>query len=648
MQEKLCIRLYRALSSERYIPARTLSELLHVSTSSVRIGIRELDERLRPFGAVIERKSGCGFRVKIVAEKAFADFYEDALSDCSGALPQTSRERAEYILDYLLHAQSYVKMEALVSILFLSAKTLSGDLKVVEQELKKWELSIQRKPYYGLLVVGSEFQIRKCLIERTLVKGNGVLSDQVHQNEEMRGIFVCLNKCFQIHGYETSDMAFQDLVVCVSVTMQRLKGGHFIARDPNWDYYIYANQVFRISQEIVSQLEQYFCISFPSSEVDYLALQLAGYRRMEPSSIQDSILGENTKAVADLICAKIKETLGFDFSGDMHFKKSFIGYLIPMEIRLRFGLRQHSPFVESVKGQFPLAFELASIAVHEIGAYYHCQVERAEISDLAMAFELALERYRFNLPRKSILLVCSSGNLAAEWLKYKYKDELRLYIDQVYTCDTRSIGGFDFSKVDYVFSSEPLPEIIQKPCAQIRYIFDDRDFYDNCRFMRRLLDEDGRRSCDGSFVQELFFPNESFSSPQEAVAFLGEKTDQYLGGNFQVKEMVLARARISSPCILHQIAVLQMMRSCAEQTFIAVATLSQPVLWYEKQVRAFFLIHNGRADNARLHEFYQILYRALKSEQITRHLLQAETFSSFCQAFLASLSEGDIGRHGGE
>ena len=63
-----------------------------------------------------------------------------------------------FILSKLLILDNYVKIERLSERMYVSDTTVKKDLKVIRNELDKYELQLISSPYYGLKIEGSEFQ----------------------------------------------------------------------------------------------------------------------------------------------------------------------------------------------------------------------------------------------------------------------------------------------------------------------------------------------------------------------------------------------------------------------------------------------------------------------------------------------------------
>ncbi len=173
--------IYRMLSEHEYQTAEALGESLGVSSKTVRNQLKNLNELLSDFGVYVESKHGTGYRLVVEdteRRKELEAMMQKKELQESG-IPNSSEERVEYLLEYLLNTDGYVKLDELSEMLYISKKTLTGNLKEVENLLKEYHLCLQRKPNYGIRVEGREFDRRLCIA--------GYVARKVQLSEKLDG-----------------------------------------------------------------------------------------------------------------------------------------------------------------------------------------------------------------------------------------------------------------------------------------------------------------------------------------------------------------------------------------------------------------------------------------------------------------------------
>ena len=78
-------------------------------------------------------------------------------------IPDTRDGRVSFLLNDLLMRSQWVTIEEYADLLYVSARTLSNDMRLVEQKLAQFDLTLEKRPRYGIRVAGGESQRRLCL-----------------------------------------------------------------------------------------------------------------------------------------------------------------------------------------------------------------------------------------------------------------------------------------------------------------------------------------------------------------------------------------------------------------------------------------------------------------------------------------------------
>lgn len=130
--------LLQLLSADEYHTATELAERLNVSSKTVRTRIRELNELGADYKVWIESKPRYGFMLKEEQEHGVQILLENM--EKKKELPDSNRERTNYLLIYLLNHSDYTKIEDLSGFLCVSRSTLQVSIREVEQILKKYHI----------------------------------------------------------------------------------------------------------------------------------------------------------------------------------------------------------------------------------------------------------------------------------------------------------------------------------------------------------------------------------------------------------------------------------------------------------------------------------------------------------------------------
>ena len=69
-------------------------------------------------------------------------------------IPDTRDGRVSFLLNDLLMRSQWVTIEEYADLLYVSARTLSNDMRLVEQKLAQFDLTLEKRPRYGIRVAG--------------------------------------------------------------------------------------------------------------------------------------------------------------------------------------------------------------------------------------------------------------------------------------------------------------------------------------------------------------------------------------------------------------------------------------------------------------------------------------------------------------
>lgn len=177
-----------------YVTAKELAERLGVSTKTVGIRVKELNERAASFGFSVEAKPRWGYALILDENNCMEDFIsQEGQRD---RIPTGVKERVSYLLAYLVNYNDYIRLDDLCEFLYISRATLTGPLKEAEEILNRYGIHLDRRPNYGIRAAGDEFDFRRCIgdyfVKRNMLEENG--EQQKKELEEMGAVIFPLLK----------------------------------------------------------------------------------------------------------------------------------------------------------------------------------------------------------------------------------------------------------------------------------------------------------------------------------------------------------------------------------------------------------------------------------------------------------------------
>ncbi len=614
------------LSDGEYYTAENLAEQLHIGTKTIRNLLKEMNQEIEPFGAFILSKYGVGYYLNISDQEKFDSFNRKLYTHISDEyLPGTSEERIQYLLEYLFNSPSYVKLDELSDSLYISKRTLTADLKEVENYLNKFNIKVIRKPNYGIKLEGGEFDARLCIASFS--------SKRLHKgNQSMDEIAACVSAVLKSNDFLITGAAYQNLVVHLYIAISRIMECHYVPMPEEPMENMSGRLEYQISKEIVERMESTFQITFPETEIVYIAIHLAGKKMIyhADESDQNMIITQEISDLVTVMLDRVYDLFKFDFRSDLELRMLLCQHLVPLSVRIKYDMNLKNPLLRDVKEKFFLSYTMACNAVTVLNEHFHVLLSEDEIAYFAFAFALALERKKTEIQKKNILLVCSSGRGSAKLLQYKYQNSFQDYIDNITACDVGSIYKLDFSKYDYIFTTVPITIPVPLPILEVQYFLDDKDIVN----VKKALTSDKGSSVRNYYERGMFLPHLKLQTKEEVLRCMCQFVMEKKNLPKEFYESVLKREKLAMTAFGNMVAMPHVYKAISNETFVCVGILDEPVDWGGQKVRAVFLVSIANKDHtsAELQRFYQMTAAFLLSQKQIQDLVKKQDYDAFIEA----------------
>jgi lichenan operon transcriptional antiterminator len=625
------------LSDGDYLTAEVLAQALRVSSKTVRNQIKILNEELKEYDAQVESKHGTGYRLLIQNPDRVKEL-EDLMWKQEieqTAIPNSSEERVRFLIEYLLGAEDYVKLDDLSELLFISKKTLTGNLKEVEEILKTYHLSLSRKPNYGIRLEGKEFNRRLCIAgnqsRRALIMGEAGKDEE--RAEEIQWIRDCIRECLDEYPFLISNLAYQNLVMHILFAVRRMQSGHYIEETDNGLEKPGDKTACLIAEKIMEGIRERFGVQLSAGEVTYIAIHLEGKKTMiDVESPEDRdenmIINQEISDLVDYMLRSVYDAFRFDFRDDLELRMSLSQHLVPMVVRLQHDMKLTNPLLKEIKERYSLSYTMATTACVVLGYRYHTTVKEDEIAYIALLFALALERKKNKIEKKNILLVCASGRSSAQLMLYRYKTEFGSYINKIDVVDVGRVEEQDFTDIDYIFTTVPIPVKVPVPILEVEHFLNGSDIW---AVKRTLL---GKNNCSilDIYREDMFLPHMHFENKTQALRALCDYVLEHGYVKNSILESVRAREALAQTAFGNSVAMPHPIEISNEHPFVLVALLDEPLQWLEegpnKMVQAIFLVSVANNKDYDAQMFYRVTARLMLDEACMKELIRNQTFET--------------------
>lgn len=629
MLDKRLIKLYQLLTTDDYETAESLASKLSLSNKTIRNMIKELDSVLSKNGAHIKSKHGFGYTLVIDEQREFYKYIESFKNRDfdKNYLPSNSKERIQYLLEYLLDSRNYVKIDDLSQLLYISKKTLTKDLKEVEKILNEYNIVLKRKPGYGIKTEGKEFDSRLCMASFIVREESLGLKEELtpDQKKNMNLIAECLTECLRKEDFSVSSIAFQNLIVHIYIAIMRIKDNHYIPLDEEYINQYNNEKEYKIAKEISQRIKEIFNVNMPKPEIGYISIHLTAKKMNDNKSNMSEgnlVINQEVSDIVTNMLQNVYDAFKFDFRDDLELRMSLSQHIAPLSVRIKYDMNLKNPLLKDIKERYTLAYSMASSACTVIDQYYNKKLKDDEIGYIALSFALALERRGNKIRKKNILIVCASGKGSAQLLLYKYKSEFGNYINNIETCDASSIYKVDLKNIDYIFTTVPIKLKVSIPIQEVQYFLEDRDI----KVMKRVLSCDSISSVLKYYDKNLFFSNLTCKNKSETLKYMCNRIIEYKKLPKEFYESVLKRESLAKTEFDNMVAMPHPYVAMGEETFVCVAILDKPILWWKKEVQVIFLLSIGTNKKEDIQKFYQVTSKLLMNSKYVKEIIKGRDY----------------------
>lgn len=607
-----------------YQTAQSLADKLSLSEKTVRMRIKELNEELSAFGARVISKQRYGYLLEVFDSQKFVQVSQDKTGY---GIPENTEERQQYILFHLINAKEYVKLDNFSEQLYISRKTLSTNLKRVEEIAQLYHLFLDRRPNYGICLTGHEFDFRNCLVEYLFP----MLQDETNHEWLIQLIF----NGNQTNNVKMAEIALDSFVKYILVSIFRIRNQFFIRDDENPAREV-SNATKMIIDKYANEIEQKFKVRLDEKERNYLAIQFSSrlssdsYSQYGPNFV---ITGQIDELVFKML-NMIYETFSLDFRSNLELRMGLNQHLVPMDIRIRYNIQVENPLLEKIKKEYAYPYTLALTACLCLKEYYHKEIPESEISYIAIIFALATEKRNRVIERKNIVLVCISGKSSSQLFKYKYQQAFNQYINEIYECMVSELDQFDFKshKIDYIFTTVPLTKKYPVPIYEINLFIDANDIL----VYREMFENIDSQRVINYFSTNLFQPNLKANTREEALMKMCGLIDHYHLIPDDFYEAVMKREEMGPTDFGNKVAIPHPYKVITEDSFVSVAILEKPILWNKNEVQVIFLLSIGNKEDSVLENFYQTIVDIVFDAEAIQALIQEPVYAKLVEIITKS------------
>lgn len=613
------------LSDSEYVTASELAKILDLNEKTVRTTIGKMRDSLDEYGVEIESKTRKGYHLLIYDKEKYQAFINNDEWLSKNDIPNNSKEREEWLLDYLLKQHKFVRIDDLSEMLYVSRSTITNDLRNVEDSLKSYHITLIRRPNYGLHIQGSEFDIRNCMISQ--FKDNKWAQRFSNKEEnELKEISKILLNNIQNQKVVLSKSMIQEMTSCIYIAKARYEENYKITVSKNEVVHRIYKPCIDVATNIVEELNEKFHIHLLDSEIYYIAINIAArsdYNVLE-GELESGVINQARKQATQMLDC-VYDMIHLDMRQNLSLLYDLISFLIPMDIRMRYGIIAKNPFAEATKKKYFFAYNVASQAVIPLKKTYFHEVPENEIAYLTSIFALFIEQEKDKKKKYNILVICATNMSTSKLLAYQYKKKFKKYIDEVYTCEMYNLDSFDFSKVDYIFTTVEINRVLPKPVLGISAFLEDEEV----EKISSILKFKSSNTIADVYSEELFYDNIKGETKEEILFEICKKIPEKYGIPSDFYEGLLRREEITGTDLAKHVALPHPYETTSDISFACISVLDHPIRWTRQDVQVVILMAVAEDEQRDLTNFLQLISEFIANESAVLQLVEEPDFTTF-------------------
>lgn len=613
------------LSDSEYVTASELAKILDLNEKTVRTTIGKMRDSLDEYGIEIESKTRKGYHLLIYDKEKYQAFINNDEWLSKNDIPNNSKEREEWLLDYLLKQHKFVRIDDLSEMLYVSRSTITNDIRNVEDSLKSYHITLIRRPNYGLHIQGSEFDIRNCMISQ--FKDNKWaqrFSDK--EENELKEISKILLNNIQNQKVVLSKSMIQEMTSCIYIAKVRYEENYKITVSKNEVVHRIYKPCIEVATNIVEELNEKFHIHLLDLEIYYIAINIAArsdYNVLE-GELESGVINQARKQATQMLDC-VYDMMHLDMRQNLSLLYDLISFLIPMDIRMRYGIIAKNPFAEATKKKYFFAYNVASQAVIPLKKTYFHEVPENEIAYLTSIFALFIEQEKDKKKKYNILVICATNMSTSKLLAYQYKKKFKKYIDEVYTCEMYNLDSFDFSKVDYIFTTVEINRVLPKPVLGISAFLEDEEV----EKISSILKFKSSNTIADVYSEELFYDNIKGETKEEILFEICKRIPEKYGIPSDFYEGLLRREEITGTDLAKHVALPHPYETTSDISFACISVLDHPIRWTRQDVQVVILMAVAEDEQRDLTNFLQLISEFIANESAVLQLVEEPDFTTF-------------------
>ncbi|RHN00900.1 BglG family transcription antiterminator [Dielma fastidiosa] len=605
---------------DEIIKSKILADKYKISIRTIQNDIQVIRDEVEKAGAELRSISSKGHVLLIKNQALCASFADHLTLDYnSNYFFDVQASRVDYLLSTLITSHDFIKSQDLADAMYISRSRISVDLALLKEVLKKYNLSLVSKPYYGLKIEGSEINKRQCIIKENLCFAHNFIQNEKDEPiiNEVKNI---VTQILVDSHYKISDIALQNLIIHIATAIERMRSGNYLEQQSiNLKDDDVFHHVLEISNKIIQSCCNKYSLPYTESEVILLALNLQGKREYDQ---QEYISDEINKKIYHGL-QQINKNYNLDLTNDLNLRISLGLHILPLLSRLKTGMLLKNIMTYTIKQKFPFAFDIASTFTYSILPEYKERLSDDEISYLALHFSVSLNQTTPVANRKDILLICSQQKSETILIQQKIKQWFN-NINEIKTVSASMVKPEIFDDYNAILTTESKIAEAYPKAMLVNYFLTDTDYQkiemalNGFTSVKDILDK---------FDEDLFYYG-NVKDKYEMIDILFKKAKKKFKLSDELYDSVMLHEKIASSCFGNKLAIPHPERLITDCTFIAVGIPKEEIIWEGDTSINLVMLVSIDKNNVRAYQLWYYLSFLISNKDMLDRITKVPTYEN--------------------
>lgn len=331
-----------------------------------------------------------------------------------------------------------IKIANIKDKLNVSRNTILKDLEFIEEYLKDFSCSLKRIQKKGIVLTGSEFNIRNMYIDffmniclfkdfdfismKIIGKEKDIFYDilirEVFKKENVNRYLAIIESLEEKLELKYADESKNIIIISILITIKRIKKENNINFNKILLYetlklsneYKILKEVFKNHEIIVYDYEK---------EVAYISLYLLTKRVLDGNIYNSSL--DDLKDIVIKMIDIMQEYTRLEVKDKNRLIKGLVLHLEPAIYRIRYNIKIENDFLDEIKSKYLLSYNASKLACSYLSQKLNIEIPKEEIGYIAIHFGSALNIEKLKI-KKNIALICNSGMSTVRILEKSLKE----------------------------------------------------------------------------------------------------------------------------------------------------------------------------------------------------------------------------------